>query len=327
MLLPAVQQVREAARRASCSNNIRQIALACHNYQSARDELPGGLVAYKDNSRIRWFGYSVFAAILPQMEQTAIYDQWDYSESGTNAMTNSLDLNGNRTADATTAQQINSYICPSDVFDELVVELTYSSNSAGYPGGFFGVMSYAANGGTNSTYFLQPPMQDDGVFYMTGPESLPDPRSPNRTPNLDDDADPVSVDAVYDGSSNTFMFGEKYHLDPVFEAIVRQNGTSSSFSRYDLDQWSVWGWYGGGNGTTATFGSTQSPLNYSTPEDVSASYTEVNNRTSAFGSGHSGGANFAFCDGSVRFVVNEIDEVSYQSLSTREGGETVYSDL
>ena len=321
MLLPAVQQVREAARRVSCANKIRQIALACHNYESGIGKLPDGMYVSNDDlsgvsSAVRFYGQTVFTKILPYMEQGNIFDQWDFADNGTAAESNSLDANGDKTRDALTASVIDSYICPSDQFTEEVVELDFSLS--GYATGFFGVMSYAANGGTNSTYFRDPPMQDDGAFFMTGPDSKPE----SDQDFLQADAKPSTLDGMYDGTSNTFMFGEKYHFDENFENLIRPGGASSA-SRYRLDAWSVWGWYGGGNGTAGTFGSTQSPLNFVTPDDAPRAFTSTNARTSAFGSGHSGGANFAFSDGSVRFIANEIDEVTYQGLSTRDGSEIV----
>ena len=325
MLLPAVQQVREAARRMACANNIRQVALACHNHHSSFDALPDGLFTGKENgSGIVWYGISLFTRILPQLEQNAIYDQWDFSDSGAAAMSNSLDQNGNRTREAPSAAQISAYICPSDAFSSPVVELTYRANNAGFAGGFFGVMSYAANGGTHSTYFRDPEMQDNGSFFMTGSESLPGTAS--QTPNLEPNAKPVSIEAMFDGSSNTFLIGEKYHVDQEFTDVVNV----PAHSRYPLDAWSVWGWYGGGNGTAGTFGSTQSPLNYRTrdePGTLSSGFDIVNSRTSAFGSGHPGGANFAYGDGSVRFIGDTIDEITYQALSTRDEGETIFAEF
>lgn len=319
MLLPAVQQVREAARRTDCANKMRQLAIASHNYQSTFSELPGGLYVNKDNSQIRFYGISVFTKMLPYIEQQAINDLWDFTDSGIAAMSNGLDAAGNQTEDAPSASVIDVYLCPSDVFSKNVVQLAY--NVAGYPRGFFGVMSYAANGGTNSTYFRDALMQDNGMFFMTGPDSRPEDDQPNLRPN----AKPASLDKVFDGTSNTLMFGEKYHLDTNFETIIRPNG-STQYSRYPLDGWSVWGWFGGGNGTSATFGSTQAPLNYRTPIDVSPGYNEVNRRTSAFGSGHPGGANFVFSDGSTRLINDSIDEITYQALSTREEGEVILGD-
>ncbi|MEZ6095348.1 MAG: DUF1559 domain-containing protein [Pirellulaceae bacterium] len=80
MLLPAVQQVREAARRTQCSNNIRNIVLACHNYESGLNKWPLGIDNYNGNTQIvttqsETFGLWAWSAqILPQMEATNLYE-------------------------------------------------------------------------------------------------------------------------------------------------------------------------------------------------------------------------------------------------------------
>ena len=72
-------------------------------------------------------------------------------------------------ADAPSAQVVPSFICPSDLLDNPVVQLTYTGS--GYPNGFFGMTSYLGNCGTYSSYFNSSAMQDDGVLFMTGPNS------------------------------------------------------------------------------------------------------------------------------------------------------------
>lgn len=314
MLLPAVQQVREAARRTSCANNIRQLALACHNYESALGELPPGLYQNTDSSSIRYYGHTWFVAILPYMEENNVYKLWNFTDSGDAAVTNGLDPAGNATAQAPSASVVESFLCPSDSYRSKVVQLTYTGS--GYPTGFFGLTSYLGNCGTYSTYFNSSAMQDDGIFFMTGPNSGA-PWQPNLVPGA-----PPAALVVPDGTSSTLMIGERYHNDPNFEEIIRPGG-STSYSRYAIDEWGVWAWYGGGNGTTHVLGSTQMPLNYRTPDNASAGFTEVNNRMSAFGSGHPAGANFAFVDGSVHFLPDTIDFITYQALSTRENGEVI----
>ena len=241
MLLPAVQQVREAARRTSCANNIRQLALACHNYESAIGELPPGLYQNFDpSSSIRNYGYTWFVAILPYMEENNVYKLWNFTDTGTDAMTNGLDAAGNATQAAPTATVIESFLCPSDNYRSPVVELTYTGN--GYPNGFFGLTSYLGNCGTYSTYFQSSAMQDDGIFFMTGPGSGA-PWQPNLVPNA-----PAAGMLILDGTSSTFMIGERYHNDPNFEAIIRPGG-STSYSRYAIDEWGRmglvrwWKWY------------------------------------------------------------------------------------
>ena len=135
MLLPAVQAVREAARRIQCGNQIRQIALASHNYQSAFDELPGGIEVTNDkltggSSTVRFWGTTVFTKLLPYIEQNNIYDQWDFAKDGNAAASNSLDQNGDESEAAPSATVISNFICPSDVFQSTVVFLDY--RVAGY---------------------------------------------------------------------------------------------------------------------------------------------------------------------------------------------------
>ena len=335
MLLPAVQQVREAARRTECANNQRQLGIACHNYESTFGAFPDGLYCSDgdDSSAgaaysIGWYGHTVYAKILPFMEQGNVYNQFDFTLSQAAATSNTTDSNGNFGLDANvneipTAAVIPSFICPSDFLEVNPVFLDW--NSAGYSRGWHGMTSYLANGGTHSTYFRDFGMQDNGVFFMTGPGSLPG--NASETPNLRANARPCKIGQIYDGTSNTLLFGERYHFDPNFDNILHQS--SSTFSRYPIAKWGAWGWIGGGNGTTHIFGSTRldAPINYQTPADASANYSNVNIRMSAYGSGHPGGANFSLSDGSVKFVPETIDAISFQAISTREEGEAISIDL
>ena len=118
-------------------------------------------------------------------------------------------------------------------------------------------------------------------------------------------------------SAQTLLFGERFHSDPVFNRKLHNHPTQ--YSRYPIEHWGVWSWTGGGNGTTHLFGSTRVPINYRTPESVAPSYAAVNQRMSAYGSGHPGGANFALSDGSVRFMTESINMATFTSLATKAG--------
>jgi prepilin-type N-terminal cleavage/methylation domain-containing protein len=99
LLLPAVQAAREAARRSSCQNNLRQIALACHNYHDTMGKLPPASTA------ANLAGSSGFAAVLPFLEQSNLYTLYDFSKG------NSDPVNL-----AAVSQRIPTYICPSCAF-------------------------------------------------------------------------------------------------------------------------------------------------------------------------------------------------------------------
>ena len=157
---------------------------------------------------------------------------------------------------------------------------------------------------------------------MTGEDSQPE----TYQRFLRDKEVPAKFAAVFDGTSQTLLFGERFHYDPEFDAKLHDHPTR--FSRYPISSWSAWGWTGGGNGTTHVFGSTRVPINYMTPPDAPASYASVNFRMSAFGSAHPGGANFTFTDGSVNFISENINMALYRALSTKKGREPIdYQEL
>ncbi|TWU41272.1 Type II secretion system protein G precursor [Novipirellula aureliae] len=323
LLLPAVQSAREAARRMQCQNNMKQIALATHNFESTYKHLPPGLTTFvhkntKTGAPINWYGNSVFAYILPFIEAQSIHEMWDWSETFEAAVQNTRDPADirSKSTDAASAQMVSTFLCPSDITENgRPIELDYSV--MGYSTGFFGQTSYIANGGTHSTYFRDADMQSDGVFSMTGEDSQPE----TFQRFLRDGEPPSKFASIIDGTSQTLLFGERFHYDPIFDNQLYDSPTK--FSRYPIHKWSAWGWTGGGNGTTHLFGSTRVPINYMTSESDGQNYSSVNFRMSAYGSGHSGGANFAFSDGSVRFLTESVNMVLFRALSTKHGNEVI----
>lgn len=320
LLLPSVQAAREAARRMSCQNNIKQIGLAAHLYEGTRKEFPPGLKTYQEKSPsgrvLNWYGNPVFAYLLPFIEQQAIYDRWDWDETMAAATKNTRDPANVRlkSKEAVTAQSVPTFLCPSDLTENgRPIELDYARK--GYATGWFGQTSYIANGGSHSTYFRDAEMQSDGMFFMTGEDSQPE----DYQENLRDYEKPAKFSSVLDGTSYTLLFGERFHYDPIFDQKLHNHPTQ--FSRYPIRHWSAWGWTGGGNGTTHLFGSTRTPINYQVPDYVDPDYFQVNLRMSAFGSAHSGGANFVFTDGSVQFLTESINMALFRAMGTKNGSE------
>ncbi|WP_404307048.1 DUF1559 family PulG-like putative transporter [Neorhodopirellula lusitana] len=322
LLLPAVQGAREAARRMQCQNNLKQIGLAVHNFESTYKSLPPGLETFQqkntsNGSILNWYGRTVHTHLLAFIEQQAIAEMWNWDDTMDAATENTRDP-GNKyikSDEAASAQLVSTYLCPSDLTTADPIELDYAVK--GYCTGFFGQSSYVANGGSHSTYFRDADMRADGVFFMTGEDSKPE----SYQTYLRDEEVPSKFSALLDGTSQTLLFGERFHYDPIFDRKMYDHPTK--YSRYPISNWSAWGWTGGGNGTTHIFASTRVPINFKTTEADIASFASVNMRMSAFGSAHPGGANFAFSDGSVRFLSEQTNMVLFRALGTKQGYETI----
>src|SRR5262245_25533107 len=114
LLLPAVQKVRETAARISCANNLKQIALAAHNYHDATNRFPTGARLSIDVGGIPTGGTNLWVELLPYFEKDNLYKQWDHNDNrnnvgGTNALS---------------ARVIKILLCPSDPLAETVVKFT-----------------------------------------------------------------------------------------------------------------------------------------------------------------------------------------------------------
>jgi len=172
LLLPAVQSAREAARRMSCSNNLKQIGLAMHNYHDVAKKFPPG-AAFGDDS----FSWATF--ILPQMEETALYDGIDFDK----------DVDPDKTIVLTDnpllATKIATYNCPSsDLLSES--PLRTSGGHGGAPLGGFAKNDYSGNLGSGG----------GSITGMFG--------------KIKDNIRPTRIRDVLDGTSKTIMIGEGY---------------------------------------------------------------------------------------------------------------------
>ncbi|MEM9701583.1 MAG: DUF1559 domain-containing protein [Planctomycetota bacterium] len=329
LLLPAVQQAREAARRSQCQNNLKQLALAAHNFESTYKTFPSGVEASGfDPQEVggleHFYSFNFFQYLLPFVDQGPLAQQWNISQNVDDitiaeAAQNLVNpLTGVVDEGALSATVISSFICPSDIFDGAGEQFEMTYDGTGYAPGWFAASSYAGNCGTNNTFFLSDLMQSNGMMYMTGPGS-----NPSDQPDLVDNDTPTTPAKTRDGLTNTIMFGEKYHSDPNFDLILRSGSNPDQFARYPFGQHCPWGWVGGGRVTMMVLASSAVPINFTVPDGTAAGFDIVDDRLRAFGSGHPGGANFAMGDGSVQFLSETIDLATFQFLSTRAGGEVI----
>ena len=280
LLLPAVQAAREAARRMSCSNNLKQIGLALHNYHGAHRVFPPGWMQASTPDVDGGFGerWSWMVFILPHLEQSAVYDPLNVRDGR-----QPIPL-----ADDPRAQVVLSvYLCPSD------------------PGGNFNESYPDPNGN------FYPKSNYPGV-HGRGEAVSTQIRGQN---GLFGKASRVRFADILDGSSNTFAVGER-------DARSRGQGVFGTLGD-PFRHAAVWIRATPRPGSiTPTTQHGRSVAGVCT--DIPGSTRRLNGASSrAFGSAHVGGAHFQMADGSVRFVSESIDPVTYGRLAHRSDGKAV----
>jgi prepilin-type N-terminal cleavage/methylation domain-containing protein/prepilin-type processing-associated H-X9-DG protein len=290
LLLPAVQKVREAAARMTCQNQIKQIAIATHNFHDSNGRLPH---AYIGNVQLSW---TVF--ILPYMEGDNQFRAIDTTTPG-----NYITVPNRNNPHGLT--RIKNYLCPSSPIERMATTsppnnvntpdlVPANTGQAPFTLHYYGITGpRGVNPVTGANYSVSActhdgvPMADTGMF-------LPDVRA-----NIN--LGKIPLTGVTDGTSNTFMIGEM-SWDSTFGTRYR------SWLR------------GGETGGCYAVGARNllNALNSGIRANRIGQYNDV-----PFGSMHSGGANFALGDGSVRFVRDSIDLNTYRALGSRNGGEVI----
>jgi prepilin-type N-terminal cleavage/methylation domain-containing protein/prepilin-type processing-associated H-X9-DG protein len=318
LLLPAVQMAREAARRVQCTNNLKQLALAAHNYMDANGAMPQGVTFQADGnypgstdpSHI-WTSHSIFLAMLPQLEQLPLFNAINFDVNVFNRPNFTAQVMG-----------INTLWCPSDYRVSQPGGLPNGDGSPIDAGLYVGrYTSYAGNSGTWMLYSWQdPPPQPNmnGLFHVQSS---------------------VRLAQITDGTSNTIVFSERAH------------------SLLDDESALWWHWWASGNYGDTLF-CTLWPMNpFRKTSSIYGSSGDARTAAYISGASslHPGGCNFALADGSVRFLKESIrtwpyDQQTglpvgvtfdpngpykvapgtkpgvYQALSTRDGDEVVSAD-
>jgi len=299
LLLPAVQAAREAARRMQCSNNVKQLGLAFHNYESSTKSFPinyatRGRPGFNNGPGIANSGRSWMQMVLPYIEQTNLYNNIDFNVGLQGTAANIVK---NRIVAATV---VKSFLCPSDDSSEDGLLNNRSDLNNPDPLGKWAVTNYKACAGSN---------WEEGVFAwvnsgLTGVGGKNAGKSDGLNlgngvicSNQFDTNQPTRIRDLSDGTSNTYIIGEA------------------------MPGWSQWNWWYNSNAVTATCAI---PLNrvLRVPKD----FTVIGYRNNyAFASRHTGGGQFGLGDGSVRFVSDNIDTITYRAYATLSSGEVVNS--
>jgi prepilin-type N-terminal cleavage/methylation domain-containing protein/prepilin-type processing-associated H-X9-DG protein len=268
LLLPAVQAAREAARRAQCLNNLKQLGIGAHNYLTANGVFPMGIPMQIDPyfGNYAYESHSVFVAMLGSLEQQNIFNAVNFSVNVENYMNQTVISTG-----------LSTLWCPSDG------NIGRTVNIGAYEGLPAYYVKFSSYGACSGTYI--PEIE----FYANGTTNDPaiDARSQALTGMFRFNRS-LSVQEITDGTSNTLMFGE------------RANGKF----RQDNGDRDNYGWWGDSIATDTIF-TTLYPMNpFSKVKYVSEEYSS--SWCSAGSSFHPAGANFAFADGSVRFLKDSI---------------------
>ena len=323
LLLPAVQSAREAARRAQCVNNLKQIGLAMHNYQSSNNCLPQGMRG------CCWGSWLI--PVLPFVEQQALFNAWN-SYGNNSGIAGYVDANFRYAGVANvtvTSARVNAYMCPSDPNNQLKTGIGQTLNgqaflvtSQNYVVNFGNITMQQGSvvNGTFQPYFIDP-LTNVRVDFAGAPFGDVGAPKPDIAAGGGQGATNGTIDfsAITDGLSNTLM---------TSEVLVGQTSTN-----YDLRGFSHWAY-------AANFSGLRTP-NSSDPDWMqSASYCNWNairsnppciggtNGLVILGarSKHPGGVNAGMCDGSVKFIKNSVNKVTYNALSSSKGGEVISAD-
>jgi prepilin-type N-terminal cleavage/methylation domain-containing protein len=319
LLLPAVNAARESGRRASCTNNLKQIVAAMASYESANRSFPAGRLgcdayngapctsptgAFTGSQRS---GASGFVAILPQLDNTALYNSLTQTSNltilypaqtndpGSSNWNNATSIAGPTVGSGLAVRRPAVFACPSDYSQASTLVLNPQTSTS----------SYAMVLGTSTTGTIVPgspppttqltSSNEYAEYYNNGPFIYLTPRSASD---------------IRDGVTNTYFIGE---------TIAGDNAPS-------LNCWSLSVAY------LCSLRSTYNPLNTQPgagtllPVAGSGQASLPTSATGGFASQHPTGANFAYGGGNVKFTSASIDLATYQALSTIGGQEPLSAD-
>jgi len=296
LLLPAVQAAREAARRSSCSNNLKQFGIALQNHHDTFGTFPPGLTD-DDTNNLGWGTY-----ILPYMEQGNMYDRISANIPQPQVLLHKGGSHPNidgwgqllvTSHQAYTKEVLKGFLCPSNALSD-----RDDDN--------YGASHYVGNGGS--------PVLAAGSYDCSNPKG--DRQNGVLVSDAQNDTTyAMGMNAVTDGTSSTFIVGE-------VGTSLNITPTAKGDGRFPI-------WAGGNDdqGCDSTFNGSTIRLagillnTTSEPHNINRKVDDYSNN--CFGSYHPAGAQFVFVDGHVSLIPNNIDIVVLSNLANRQDGNAV----
>lgn len=306
LLLPAVQQAREAARRMQCSNNLRQIGLALHNYMSTyREALP--------SAGVTGVGYpndhSPLARLLPYMEQKNLQELIDWNIQMGHPGSGSLPA----VLWPVAAYPVEIYLCPSMAGNPVSTFTMNDGNTIDVAGASYGMIH---GNGLDDNYHAG--QEANGLCWVESNLHLRD---------------------VTDGTTNQIAFAET----TVGAGAEATPPTTTNVDEVDLRVWRADGsasealaWLNSGSGSVSTWnggkstiwlrGSSPNGLVLALPLTPNSKIPDFQSRSGKAGASrsyHPGGVNVMLLDGSARFIADTVERNTWHALLSRAGGEVV----
>ncbi len=320
LLVPAVQKVREAAARVACQNNLRQLGLALHHYHLVNGSFPPGMTMTSDLQDAWATGYTY---LLPYLEQDNLYRLYHFDAPWyTTANYEAVGF------------EVKEFYCPSNrtggSLDLTAIQAQWGVPMPPRAGACDYAFCKGANAGMSGDATRVPPAAR-GVFGVS-----------TQTNGVFT----VKLLDISDGTSSTFAMGDaaggssRYPVCRLDDPTQPEVNPLTGQQDYLEQSWSAAGltdtvhpWYGSVFAVTAQYGMAPDPRDEPmnrrpgsptvASNDPSGYNRSGRDRVSGFRSLHTGGCNFLFCDGGVRFVGEAIAPATYRALSTYAGGEVI----
>jgi prepilin-type N-terminal cleavage/methylation domain-containing protein len=315
LLLPAVQQAREAARRTQCKNNMKQMGLALFNYESSHGVFPPARIDLTGPPGPAIYQTSWTTLCLPYFDQTNVYNLYNFNLTWTDP--------ANVPA---TSTKLSVFVCPSAPSSRVTPAATVLNAGQPWPAAGYGFSDYGSMNAVRPAFFLSNNLPVPPMGSVTNTANPPSKSKYEWDGGLKKNAATRLSDLV-DGSSNTLMIVEDAARPQLYRAGLPASVAGVSTVK------DGWGWadiQGGYSLDGSTIdGSLTGKADCTVPSGPCSLTTAVApyplNRTndSEMYAFHVGGGHILLCDGSVKFMSENISAQVLGALATRSGGEVV----